>query len=118
MEEADHLCDRVAIMDRGRVLALDTPERLKASVDADTVVEVTTDGDPVALAEALGRMPDVVRAEPGEGWARVFFRGSQGVVPRVVADAEAGGFHVTDLSVSEPTLETVFITLTGKDLRE
>ena len=47
MEEADQLCDRVAIMDHGRVLALDTPERLKASVDADTVVEVTTDGDPV-----------------------------------------------------------------------
>jgi ABC-2 type transport system ATP-binding protein len=118
MEEADHLCDRVAIMDHGRVLALDTPERLKASVDADTVVEVTTDGDPVALAETLGRMPDVVRAEPGEGWARVFFRGSHGIVPQVVAEAEAGGFHVTDLSVSAPTLETVFITLTGKDLRE
>ena len=118
MEEADHLCDRVAIMDHGHVLALDTPERLKASVEADTVVEVTTDGDPVALAETLGRMPDVVRAEPGEGWARVFFRGSHGIVPRVVAEAEAGGFHVTDLSVSEPTLETVFITLTGKDLRE
>jgi len=118
MEEADHLCDRVAIMDHGHVLALDTPERLKASVEADTVVEVTTDGDPVALAETLGRMPDVVRAEPGEGRACVFFRGSHGIVPRVVAEAEAGGFHVTDLSVSEPTLETVFITLTGKDLRE
>jgi ABC-2 type transport system ATP-binding protein len=81
-------------------------------------VEVTTDGDPVALAEALGHMTDVMRAEPGEGRARVFFRGSHGIVPRVVAAAEAGGFHVTDLSVSEPTLETVFITLTGKDLRE
>ncbi|HEY5386308.1 MAG TPA: ATP-binding cassette domain-containing protein [Thermoleophilia bacterium] len=118
MEEADQLCDRVAIMDHGRVLALDTPEQLKASVDADTVVEVTTDGDPVALAEALGRIPDVVRVEPGEGWARVFFRGSHRIVPQVVAEAEAGGFHVTDLSVSAPTLETVFITLTGKELRE
>jgi ABC-2 type transport system ATP-binding protein len=118
MEEADHLCDRVAIMDHGRVLALDTPARLKESVHADTVVEVTTDGDPIALAETLGRMTDVIRAEPGEGWARVFFSGSHGIVPRVVAEAEAGGFHVTDLSVSEPTLETVFITLTGKDLRE
>jgi ABC-2 type transport system ATP-binding protein len=118
MEEADQLCDRVAIMDHGRVLALDTPERLKAAVDADTIVEVTADGDPVALAETLGRMDDAVRAEPGEGLARIFFRGSHGIVPRVVAEAEAGGFHVTDISVSEPTLETVFITLTGKELRE
>ncbi|HEY5169514.1 MAG TPA: ABC transporter ATP-binding protein [Thermoleophilia bacterium] len=118
MEEADQLCDRVAIMDHGRMLALDTPDGLKASVDADTIVEVTSEGDAAALAQTLGRMPDVVRAEPAEGLARVFFHGSRGIVPRVVAEAEAHGFHVTDISVSEPTLETVFITLTGKDLRE
>ena len=118
MEEADRLCDRVAIMDHGRVLALDTPDGLKASVDADTVVEVTVEGDGAALTEALARMRDVVRAEPGEHTARVFFHGSRGIVPRVVAEAEAQGFPVTDISVSEPTLETVFITLTGKELRE
>ncbi len=118
MEEADRLCDRVAIMDHGHVLALDTPDGLKASVDADTVVEVTVEGDGTALAEALARMRDVVRAEPGERTARVFFHGSRGIVPRVVAEAEAHGFPLTDISVSEPTLETVFITLTGKELRE
>ena len=63
-------------------------------------------------------MTDAIRAEPGEGGSRVFFRGTDGVVPRVVAEAETAGFRVTDLAVSEPTLETVFITLTGKDLRE
>jgi ABC-2 type transport system ATP-binding protein len=118
MEEADKLCDRVAIMDHGRVLALDTPTALKASVDADTVVEVTSPGDPARLAETLARMSDALRAEPGEGMARVFFRGGRGTVPRVVAEAEAHGFRVSDISVSEPTLETVFITLTGKELRE
>jgi ABC-2 type transport system ATP-binding protein len=118
MEEADHLCDRLAIMDHGHVLALDTPRALKASVAADTVVQVTTSGDPAALADLLGKMTDAVRAESGEGLARVYFRGTNGVVPRVVSEAEAGGFRVTDLSVSEPTLENVFITLTGKDLRE
>ena len=118
MEEADRLCDRVAIMDHGHVLALDTPAALKASVDADTVVEVTSPGDPERLAETLARMGDALRAEPGEGMARVFFRGSRGTVPRVVAEAEAHGFRVSDISVSEPTLETVFITLTGKELRE
>ena len=118
MEEADHLCDRVAIMDHGRVLALDTPRALKASVNADTVAQVTTDGDTTVLAARLQDMTDVVRAEPGEGCVRVFFRGSKGIVPRVVTEAETAGFRVTDLAVSEPTLETVFITLTGKDLRE
>ena len=118
MEEADHLCDRVAIMDHGRVLALDTPRALKASVEADTVAQITTDGDTTVLAARLQDMTDVVRAEPGEGCVRVFFRGSSGIVPRVVAEAETAGFRVTDLAVSEPTLETVFITLTGKDLRE
>ena len=70
------------------------------------------------LAETLGRMTDALRAEPAEGLARVFFRGSRGIVPRVVTEAEANGFHVSDISVSAPTLETVFITLTGKELRE
>jgi ABC-2 type transport system ATP-binding protein len=118
MEEADGLCDRLAIMDHGRVLALDTPRALKASVTADTVVEVTTSGDAAALAALLGRMPSAVRAEPGDGLARVYFRGTNGVLPQVVGEAEAAGFRVTDLSVTKPTLETVFITLTGKDLRE
>ena len=48
----------------------------------------------------------------------LFLKGGDGVVPRVVTHAEAGGFPITDISVSEPTLETVFITLTGKELRE
>ena len=55
MEEADQLCDRVAIMDHGRILALDTPEALKRSVGADTIVTVKARGDPQALAERLER---------------------------------------------------------------
>ena len=118
MEEADQLCDRVAIMDHGRVLALDTPQGLKASVDADTIVRVSAEGDPEPLATRLAEIPDAVRGEVVDGVATVFFRGTGGIVPRVVAEAESGGFHVTDIAVTEPTLETVFISLTGKDLRE
>ncbi len=105
-------------MDHGRVLALDTPQALKASVDADTIVSVSAEGDAEALAARLAAMPDAVRGEVVDKIATVFFRGTGGIVPRVVAEAEAGGFHVTDIAVSEPTLETVFIALTGKDLRE
>jgi ABC-2 type transport system ATP-binding protein len=118
MEEADRLCDRVAIMDHGRVLALDAPRDLKASVDADTIVRVSAEGDAEALAARLAAMPDAVRGEVVDGVTNVFFHGTGGIVPRVVAESEAGGFHVTDIAITEPTLETVFISLTGKDLRE
>jgi ABC-2 type transport system ATP-binding protein len=118
MEEADQLCDRVAIMDHGHVLALDTPAELKRSIDADTVVRVSTDGDLQALADHLRKMQGATHADVGDGVVRAYLRGVTGTLPRVVDAAEAAGFSVTDLSMTEPTLETVFITLTGKDLRE
>jgi ABC-2 type transport system ATP-binding protein len=118
MEEADQLCDRVAIMDQGRILAKDTPAELKRSVDADTIVRVQTDGDQQELAGKLGAMEGATHADVGDGVVRVYLRGVTGPVPRVVDAAEAAGFTVTDLSITEPTLETVFISLTGKDLRE
>jgi ABC-2 type transport system ATP-binding protein len=119
MAEADQLCDRVAIMDHGRILALDTPRGLKASVGADTIVRVTTTGELQALADALtAGLGNGARAETGDGAVTLFLKGGDGIVPRVVAYAENGGFPITDISVSEPTLETVFLTLTGKELRE
>jgi ABC-2 type transport system ATP-binding protein len=118
MEEADKLCDRVAIMDHGRILALDTPSGLKASIDAETVVRVVTDGDPAALAARLGEMEGAARTAVVEGAVNLYLTGVTGVIPKVVDAAEAAGYRVTDLSSTEPTLETVFITLTGKDLRE
>jgi ABC-2 type transport system ATP-binding protein len=118
MEEADKLCDRVAIMDHGRILALDTPAALKESVGADTIVRVSTDGDANALAELLRDSETGARAETMDGTVTLFLQGSDGVVPRVVNRSTAAGFTVTDVAVSEPTLETVFITLTGKELRE
>ncbi len=118
MEEADQLCDRVAIMDHGKILALDTPAALKRSVDADTIVRVHTDGETAGLADVLARMTGATHADAADGEVRVYLRGVSGVLPRVVDAAEAAGFTVTDLSINEPTLETVFITLTGKDLRE
>ena len=118
MEEADRLCDRVAIMDHGKVLALDSPRTLKRSIDADTVVRVSSEGDLHALAERLAQMPGATHADAGDGVVRVYLRGVTGALPRVVDATEAAGFRVNDLSVAEPTLESVFITLTGRDLRE
>jgi ABC-2 type transport system ATP-binding protein len=119
MEEADLLCDRLAIIDHGKLLALDSPAALKQATGADTYVTVTATGDLDALALVLSReVAGVEKAEQVEGKVRLKVRGTEGVLPAVVNAAEQGGFTVTDLSITEPTLETVFIDLTGKELRE
>ena len=119
MEEADRLCERVAIMDHGKILALDTPAALKQSIGADTVVTVKATGDVGGLAEALERdVTGVTRARVMDGGVQLHVQGNDRLVPRVVAAAERAGFDLIDLSISEPSLETVFINLTGKELRE
>ena len=119
MEEAERLCERVAIMDHGSILALDTPAGLRQTVGADTVVTVKTGGDCSALAEALQQdITGVTRTRVLDGGVELHLDGADRIVPRVVAAADRRGFEVIDLSVAEPTLETVFINLTGKELRE
>lgn len=119
MEEADELCDRVAIMDHGKILALDTPGGLKATVGADSIITVHSDGDLDALADLLAKdVRGVTESKHVDGGIRVKVKGASGVLPPIVTAAERGGFNVHDLTVAEPTLETVFISLTGKELRD
>jgi ABC-2 type transport system ATP-binding protein len=118
MEEADLLADRVAIMDHGRILALDTPAELKRSVGADSIVRVQADGDLQRLADALCAGVDGASHARVVDNAVLLHASGHGLLPRVIAAAEDAGITVTDLAVSEPSLETVFINLTGKDLRE
>ena len=123
MEEADQLCHRLAIIDHGRVLALDTPEALKASIGADSFVTVTTAPVEPAVRQALadrltGSLTGVTNMEVTDDGLRFGVRGARGVLPAVLAAADESGATVVDLRAEEPTLETVFIELTGKDLRE
>jgi ABC-2 type transport system ATP-binding protein len=120
MEEADRLCERVAVMDHGRILALDTPSKLKQSIGADTIVTVRTTGDPEKLGELLSKdLDDVTRTRQTDGAVELHVQGGgDRLVPRIVLAAERGGFDLVDVSVAEPTLETVFISLTGKELRD
>jgi ABC-2 type transport system ATP-binding protein len=119
MEEADQLCGRVAIMDKGRILALDTPAALKSQVDADTIVTVTATGDRDALGRSLAeRIPGITLTRPVDGGVELHVKGKDRLLPLVVTGAEDAGFPVLDISVTEPTLETVFINLTGKELRD
>jgi len=119
MEEADSLCDRLAIMDHGHVLVIDTPKALKESVSADSIVTVSANGDLDAFARILEeRVHGVTKSQRVDNAVQLHVKGTNGVVPKVFAAAEQAGFNVTDLSVAAPTLETVFINLTGKELRE
>jgi ABC-2 type transport system ATP-binding protein len=119
MEEADELCDRVAIMDHGKILALDTPAELKRSLGADTIVTVKADGDMDVLARRLAEaIPEVAHTRPVDGGVELHVKEAQRLVPRVVGAADDAGYELADLSVSEPSLETVFISLTGKELRD
>jgi len=119
MEEADQLCNRLAIMDHGKILALDTPAGLKASVGADSIVTVHATGDLNALGALLQKeVAGIASVNQVDGTLRLHVQGASSVVPPIVTAADHGGFQVQDLSVAEPTLETVFINLTGKELRD
>jgi ABC-2 type transport system ATP-binding protein len=119
MDEADSLCDRIGIMDHGKILALDTPARLKETIGADTMVIITADGDLDALATRLRQdVAGVQSVATRKGTVQLAVRGGDGVLLRAIESADRGGFAVRDVQVTEPNLENVFINLTGKELRE
>jgi ABC-2 type transport system ATP-binding protein len=119
MEEADQLCRRVAIIDHGRLLALDTPAALKRSVGSDTEFRLqVTGGDHETLASELGRMPGVNSARVVDEAVYVYVRAGGATLPDVITATLRAGFEVQDVSVTETSLETVFIDLTGRELRE
>ena len=118
MEEADALCDRVAIMDHGRLLALDTPAGLKATYGTGTVITVSAPGDLAALAIELGYLDGVDETTTVAEGVRVQLSRRDGMVAAIVSTAERMGVDVRDVGIAQSTLETVFIHLTGRDLRE
>jgi ABC-2 type transport system ATP-binding protein len=119
MEEADQLCDRIGIMDHGRILSLGTPEELKQSVGADTIVTLTADGDLPVLADRLcASVEGVDSVTTRDGSVQLAVRGTDRVLLRVIGAADDAGYAVRDVQVAPPSLETVFINLTGKELRD
>ncbi len=118
MEEADTLCDRLAIIDHGRILALDTPAAIKASGGGETAFDLKLRSlDQLeTLAGTFRSLPQVTAAEVTPTGLRVFARAIDGLLPRIVETASTAGLR--DLTMTEPSLETVFIRMTGRDLRE
>jgi ABC-2 type transport system ATP-binding protein len=115
MEEAERLCDQVAIIDHGKIVALDTPQDLIDTLDAEHRVIFEVDG-PFDEA-SLRAIPGVVRVERiGE---RVLVYGQEdGLVTGVINALEAGRIRFENLRTEQPTLEDVFLALTGKEMRD
>ncbi len=118
MEEADELCGRVAIIDHGKILVEDTPAALKSSIGAEKIFELDLrDRERAGGLEAeLRELGGVTGVESTERGLRVLTRPADGLLPRMLEAAERYGLK--DLRINEPSLETVFIRLTGRDLRE
>jgi ABC-2 type transport system ATP-binding protein len=111
MDEAE-FCDRIAIMDHGRIVALDTPEALKAEVGADRVT-IRTEDDEAAIAALAERFD--IEAKVSEGAVVFFVTSGEEFVPRLFADL---GVAIKAVSVSRPTLDDVFMSYTGNTIRD
>jgi ABC-2 type transport system ATP-binding protein len=123
MEEADQLCDRIAIVDHGRVVALDTPAGLKRDLNATEVVRLELHGPErsdaalVARVESAGQVVQRSR-ENGTLHLTVHCRSARGLVPLVIDAARAADTELANIQVQPVSLEDVFISLTGRALRE
>jgi ABC-2 type transport system ATP-binding protein len=118
MDEAERLCDRVAIVDHGRVIALDTPRALIASLGAEHVIEFAVEGDGALDEATLARLDGVTGAHGEAGrWA---LRASElhRAVPALLAEVDRRGVRLSELRTHSATLEDVFVALTGRRLRD
>jgi ABC-2 type transport system ATP-binding protein len=115
MEEAERLCDRVAILDHGKIVALDRPEALVRSLGIESRVVFTVDGEARDLP--LASLAGVQRVEASGERVIVHGSGDQ-FVSRVVSALEANRIAFRDLRTEQPTLEDVFLSLTGREMRE
>jgi len=111
MDEAEHLCDRLAVVDEGRVIALDTPQGLIEGTGMPSVVRFTSDVADLAWLEALDVVDSIERS--GATGAAVAVRGHGAVLALVAAELVARGIVPTDLRVERPTLEDAFLELAG-----
>jgi len=115
MEEAERLCDRVAIIDRGQIVALDTPEELIRSLGVEKRIVFTLPDGPSELP--LTDLPQVDRIERSGERVVVYGHGER-FAGTVVTALEHAGIGFQDLRTEQPTLEDVFLTLTGREMRE
>jgi ABC-2 type transport system ATP-binding protein len=119
MDEADRLCNRIAIVDHGKLVALDTPEALKASVPGTNVIEAQFDHPPAEWEQRLRALPDVTSVQhEGAGMYRVLTSNGSRTTTQLVEAAVEASVPVRTLTVQNTTLDDVFVHYTGRQLRD
>jgi ABC-2 type transport system ATP-binding protein len=118
MEEVEYLCDRIAIMDHGKIIAMGTLNELRDVVGGMDVVAVTVSEVSDRIVAAANAIDGVEGVNQADGKMEVLTPSSGSILGRLVTTLESEGAHVTSVTVTEPNLESVFLHLTGKSLRD
>ena len=119
MDEAEHLCDRIAIVDGGKIIALDTPAGLKARVSGSDRIELDVEGDIDAVAAMLEGRPGIHEVKRlGPSRLALGVEKGASLIPRIIDDVEAMGARVGSINLHQLSLEDVFIHFTGRTLRD
>jgi ABC-2 type transport system ATP-binding protein len=121
MDEAERLCERVAIMDHGKIIALGSPRELVASIGVEHVVEFSVDLDAAGQpldAQELSAIEGVRDVRTDDGVVRMQVTALHSAVPALLAELVRRGIRLTELRTHSATLEDVFVTLTGRHLRD
>jgi len=115
MEEADRLSDRIAIMDYGKIVALDTPSKLKDTLEGDVITVRTEEAE--RLSAIVTEKANIEKTRIAEGELAITVRNGKALLPRIVEIAASNSIYVESVSLREPNLEDVFLHYTGRAIR-
>jgi ABC-2 type transport system ATP-binding protein len=118
MDEADKLCDRIAIVDHGKLVALDSPLKLKASIPGKNILEVSFADPPPRWMETLQALPEVAEVQADDHVFRISSDNGPRTTVELLETARRAGIAVVSLSVQSTTLDDVFVHYTGRQLRD
>jgi len=118
IEEADYLCDRVAIIDHAKIIAIDTPKKLKESVGTDLILLQIADRNNGDFIEKVKELNWVISAEQSSNSVLLSVVSNEGRVPELIDFADENGFLISSIDEHEPSLEDVFVHFTGKTIRD
>jgi len=117
LEEADMLCDRVAIIDNGKIIAMGTPNDLKEGLGGDIMTLDIKDGD-ADVSDIIRKVPRVKEVKKQDGTYRIKVEDGEETAPLIIEAVRTEGHKVTRLSLTKPTLDEVYLEYTGKSMRE
>jgi ABC-2 type transport system ATP-binding protein len=116
MDEAEKLCQRIAFMDQGRLMALDTPDNLKRSMPVGELIELGVENFNDAVLPVIRSHDLVISVDMKDGKMQISAKNGSSLLPAVIADCDRFGITITTISIRSPSLEDVFLSVTGKNL--